>query len=156
MPVKAPELATAYLIQSSEAVPKKFPLSVIVVVIAPVLVIPVTVVTVPDVAQPLNVFPVTVRVAPVDELRIPTMADVAPVEEVKTPALDRLPDNKVYPVRILSTDAFPILLLLMVKTPAVPAPSIPVNPPVKVAVVPTASKAPMLLFWMLMAFVVLA
>ena len=148
IPISAPEVATAYLIQSNDAVPKKFPLIVMVVVIAPEFNIPVTAVTVPEVAMPLIVFPVIVSVAPVDELRIPIIAEVAPVEDVNTPALDRFPESSVYPVRILSTTVFPILLFVMEKTPAAPATSIPVNPPVRVAEVPTASIPPMLLFWM--------
>lgn len=95
IPVKVPEFATAYLIQSREAVPKRLLLRFTVEATAPVDEIPVTVVTVPEVAHPLNVLPVIARGVPVEELRAPTMAEVAPVEDVKTPALDKLPDNKV-------------------------------------------------------------
>ena len=90
-----PEFATAYLIQSREAVPSRLLLRLSVDDTAPVDEIPVTAVVVPEVAHPLNVFPVIESGLPVDELRTPTIVDVPPVEDVSTPALDKLLDNKV-------------------------------------------------------------
>src|ERR1039457_4941608 len=91
------------------------------VVFAPVLVIPVTAVTVPEVAHPPSGLLNIVKVAPVAALLIPTIAAVAPVVEVRTPALDKLAPDNVYPVLILSTFAVPISLLLMLNIPAAPA-----------------------------------
>ena len=65
------------------------------VVFAPVLVMPVTAVTVPDVAQPRNVLLLMLRVAPVALFLIPTIAAVPPVVEVNVPAFDRLPAERV-------------------------------------------------------------
>ena len=98
IPVSAPELATAYLIQSRAAVPKKL-LSItadgVVPVIVPELVIPVTAVTVPEVAKPRNVLFVILSVLPVAAFLIPIINDVLPVDDVSTPALDKFAPDKV-------------------------------------------------------------
>ena len=91
IPVKAMELANAYRSQPSAAVPSALLFMVIVVVMAPVFVIPVAAVTVPDVAIPRSVLLLIVSVAPVEAFLIPMIAAVAPVVEVRVPLLDRLP-----------------------------------------------------------------
>ena len=87
IPVSAPELANAYLTQPSAAVPKALLLLVTVVVTAPVLVIPVTAVTVPPTAQPLRVLLLMLSVVPVAVFLMPTEWPVAPVVEVSDPGI---------------------------------------------------------------------
>ena len=96
MPVKTPELAKAYLTQPtpSPAVPRELVLIVTEVVLAPVLVMPVTVWDVDEVAKLRSVLLLRLRVAPVVAPRMKT--DVpTPVVEVRVPALDRLPPDRV-------------------------------------------------------------
>src|SRR3954462_6000549 len=129
MPVSAPELANAYLTQPTLAVPKELLLIAIELVFAPVLVIPVTAWAADEVAKPRSVFVFIARVAPVAELRMKIEVP-APVVEVSAPALERLvPPVRVYPVRMLSAGALPTKLLLVVKTPAAPAVSMPLKAP---------------------------
>src|SRR4051812_38040020 len=98
MPVSAPELAKAYLTQPRAAVPRRLLLFVIVVVLAPVLVMPVTAVTVPPTAQPRKVLPLMLSVVPVAVFLMPTCAPVPPVVETSAPEFDRLPAVCIKPV----------------------------------------------------------
>ena len=95
IPVSAPEFAKAYLIQPRPEVPRALPLLLTDDVTAPLLVIPVTAVTVPEVAQPCSVLLLTLSVAPVAVFLMPTRAAVAPVVEVSVPAFERLAPDKV-------------------------------------------------------------
>ena len=94
IPIKAPEFANAYLIQPSAPVPKVLPLFVTDVVTAPVLVIPVTAVAVPEVAKPRIVLVLMLRVVPVALFLIPTIAAVPPEVDVNVPTFDRLPPDR--------------------------------------------------------------
>ena len=94
-PVSAPEFAKAYLIQPSPEVPRALPLLLTDDVMAPLLVIPVTAVTVPEVAQPCRELVLILSVVPVAVFLIPTIAAVAPVVEVRVPAFERLAPERV-------------------------------------------------------------
>ena len=95
IPVSAPELAKAYLIQPRPDVPRALLSLVTDEVTAPVLVMPVTALTVPEVAQPRRVLLLMLSVAPVAVFLMPTRAAVAPVVEVRVPAFERLPPDRV-------------------------------------------------------------
>ena len=157
-PVKVPEFAKTYLTNPRADVPILFVETFtegVVPVIDPDVIIPVTAVTVPETAIPRMVLFDTTKVFPVAVLLIPNAIAVAPVVEASTP--DEFERGiAVKPVLILSVVVFPIVLLLILNTPAVPAVSIPVNPPLIDAVVPTASIAPIVLFWILTVPVLVA
>ena len=91
IPVKAPELAKAYLTNPKAAVPRRLLFREIVDVIAPVFVIPVTATAVLETAMPRIVLFEMLNVAPVEAFLIPTTGPDELVVEVSIPALDNGP-----------------------------------------------------------------
>src|SRR6476659_9111111 len=133
MPINAPELATAYRAQPRAAVPNALLLIVIAIVElppVPIFVIPVIGCVVAEVAQPRRVLLLMFTDAPVVLQRMKTVASPPEVAvDVRVPLLLRLPAFRVYPVRMLSTSPFPMVLFEMLKVPAEAGTSMPANPP---------------------------
>jgi hypothetical protein len=99
---------------------------------------------------------VPIVITPVALLRIPQITPMPELMPNVVPVLDKLAPVVRLPVRKLGSVVFPIVLPEISKFPNVPIVLMPVIPPLIVALVPIASRAPMVLLRILIVFTVVA